>query len=57
MTSGLSTEGRALKVLKIGSEGRGQRKPAIWIDGGMHCKRFCKFAPKKFDVGQKKFNM
>ncbi len=31
---GTSTEGRPLKVMKVGLGGRGHRKPAIWIDGG-----------------------
>lgn len=33
-SSGTSSEGRPLKVLKVGTEGRGLRKPSIWIDGG-----------------------
>ncbi|XP_023337443.1 carboxypeptidase B isoform X2 [Eurytemora carolleeae] len=39
-TIGSSSEGRPLKVIKIGTEGRGQRKQSIWIDGGIHAREW-----------------
>ena len=36
---GRSTEGRPLKVIKIGRS-NGQVKPAIWIDGGIHAREW-----------------
>lgn len=36
---GKSTEGRNMKVLKI-STGGGGTKPAVWIDGGIHARKF-----------------
>jgi len=37
---GISSEGRALKVLQIGNGGRGSRKQAVWIDGGIHAREW-----------------
>ena len=35
---GNSYEGRDLFVIKIGTPTRGIRKPAVWIDGGIHAR-------------------
>ena len=38
---GVSVEGRALKVIKIGKpSSNGSAKPAIWIDGGIHAREW-----------------
>ena len=40
MTIGNSYEGRNLFLVKIGTPSRGIRKPAVWIDGGIHAREW-----------------
>ena len=37
---GNSYEGRDLFLIKIGTPSRGIRKPAVWIDGGIHAREW-----------------
>ena len=37
---GKSYEGRDLFLIKIGTPSRGIRKPAVWIDGGIHAREW-----------------
>jgi len=39
-TIGMSSENRPLKVIQISTSGRGSRKPAIFIDGGIHAREW-----------------
>jgi len=49
---GISSEGRGLKVLKIGSGSRRHGKPAIWIDGGIHAREWISPATVSYIMGQ-----
>ena len=48
---GSSTEGRVLKVIKIGrTRSNGTSKPAVWIDGGIHAREWISPASVEYVV-------
>ena len=50
---GISVEGRALKVIKIGKpRSNGSAKPAIWIDGGIHAREWVSPATVLYFINQ-----
>jgi murein tripeptide amidase MpaA len=49
-TIGMSSEGKPLKVLQISTSGRGSRKPAIFIDGGIHAREWISPATVTFII-------
>uniref|UniRef100_T1J4X5 Peptidase M14 domain-containing protein n=1 Tax=Strigamia maritima TaxID=126957 RepID=T1J4X5_STRMM len=49
---GKSFEGRALKLIKIGSSRSSQNKPAIWIDAGIHAREWIAPATTLYIIDQ-----
>ena len=50
---GRSTEGRPLKVIKIGTPATDRRvKPAVWIDGGIHAREWVSPATVLYFINQ-----
>ena len=50
---GLSTEGRSLRVIKVGRPKRGGgTKPAVWIDAGIHAREWISPAAVLYLINQ-----
>ena len=53
MEIGKSTEGRSLKVIKIGKAATdGRVKPAVWIDAGIHAREWVSPATALYFINQ-----
>ena len=52
-TIGYSTEGRDLKIIKIGKPATdGRTKPAVWIDAGIHAREWISPATALYFINQ-----